>query len=96
MCNATDNIFRSNTFDKILMSEFIEHISPHERRIVLENVRKWLKPGGKLLIYTFPNRWSRRTHPLMRLYLRWRTGIDIGACPDDTLHPDYSKLHLNE
>ena len=49
-----------------------------------------------LLIYTFPNRCSRRTHPLMRWYVHWRTGIDIVARPEDTLHPDYSKLHLNE
>jgi len=48
-----------------------------------------------LLIYTFPNRRSSRTHPLMRWYVHWRTGIDIGARPEDTLHPDYSKLHLN-
>lgn len=93
---ATDDIFRSNVFDKVLMSEFIEHISPYERKIVLENVRKWLKPSGKLLIYTYPNRWSRHTYPLMRWYVRWRTGIDIGVRPDDTLHPDYAKLHLNE
>lgn len=93
---ATDDIFRSNIFDKVLMSEFIEHVSSLERGIILKNVRKWLKPGGRLLVYTFPNRWSRHTHPLMRWYLRWRTGNDIGERPDDTLHPDYSKLHLNE
>ena len=93
---ATDDVFRSNMFDKVLMSEFIEHVSTDESKIILKNVKRWLKPGGKLLIYTFPNRWSRHTHPLMRWYVRWRTGIDIGARPEDTLHPDYSKLHLNE
>ncbi|ACL24860.1 methyltransferase domain-containing protein [Chloroflexus aggregans] len=92
----TDDIFRTNTFDKVLMSEFIEHVSPHESAIILKNIKKWLKPVGRLLVYTSPNRWSRHTHPLMRWYVRWRSGIDIGARPADTLHPGYPKLHLNE
>ncbi|MDW8403894.1 class I SAM-dependent methyltransferase [Chloroflexus sp.] len=93
---ATNDIFHANTFDKVLMSEFIEHISPIERKIVLKNVRKWLKPNGKLLVYTCPNRWSRYLYPLIRRYVYWKTGNDIGARPADTLHPDFNKYHLNE
>jgi len=93
---ATENIFQPNSFDKILMSEFVEHISPQERDIVLKNARTWLRPGGKVLIYTFPNRWSRYTYPLMRWYVRIRNGVDMGKRPDDTTHPDYAKYHINE
>lgn len=93
---ATENMFRPNSFDKVLMSEFIEHVSPQERDVILRNVRRWLKPGGKVLIYTFPNRWSRYTYPLMRWYVRIRNGVDMGERPDDTTHPDYTKYHLNE
>ncbi len=93
---ATENTFQPNSFNKILMSEFIEHVSPQERDIILKNVRRWLRPEGKVLIYTFPNRWARRTYPLMRWYVRLRSGVDIGERPADTTHPDYTKLHLNE
>ncbi len=93
---ATDGPFRPNTFDKVLMSEFVEHVAPQEITAILRNVWQWLRPGGRVLIYTYPNRWARRTYPLMRMYVRVKQGVDIGERPDDTLHPDYHKLHLNE
>lgn len=93
---ATDNLFRPEGFDKILMSEFVEHVASQEMAAILRNARRWLKPGGRLLIYTYPNRWTRRTHPLLRSYIRMTRRVDIGEQPEDTIHADYHKLHLNE
>lgn len=93
---ATDDLFSPNSFDKILMSEFAEHVAPEEFAVILRNTYRWLKPGGRLLVFTYPNRWTRRVHPFLRIYVRLTQGVDMGRRPEDTLHPDYQKLHLNE
>jgi 2-polyprenyl-3-methyl-5-hydroxy-6-metoxy-1,4-benzoquinol methylase len=93
---ATEAVFKAGSFDKILMSEFVEHVAPSELAIILRNIRTWLRPGGSVVVYTFPNRLARRTYPLLRAYTHLLYGRDIGERPEDTIHPDYHKLHLNE
>lgn len=43
------------TFDKILMSEVIEHLDTLEGAFWLRELWSRLKPGGRLLIFTTPN-----------------------------------------
>lgn len=94
--SATEVEFVENSFDKVLLSEFIEHLSKREAAIVLRRVYRWLKPGGTVVIFTGPNRWNRKVYPMYRVYARLLKGIVLPPTPGDTTHPDYDKLHLNE
>jgi ubiquinone/menaquinone biosynthesis C-methylase UbiE len=54
-CPAEKLPFDNNSFDKILMSEVIEHLTDWQKGI--EEAKRILKPGGKLIITT-PNKYS--------------------------------------
>lgn len=51
--NAEKLPFSENSFDKIVMSEIIEHVKDDEK--VLQEARRVLKPGG-ILVLTTPNK----------------------------------------
>lgn len=52
--------FSDAAFDKALMIEVIEHISPHEAAPFIQEVARVLKPGGTLFLTT-PNRRDLRS-----------------------------------
>jgi ubiquinone/menaquinone biosynthesis C-methylase UbiE len=54
--DATHLAFRPETFDLAFMLDFVEHVRQAELEQALEEVRRTLKPGGRLLIHTSPNR----------------------------------------
>ena len=83
-------------FDRILASEFIEHISPEEGNEFMHLAWKALKPQGKLLIYTYPNTLQRRFgYSMLRLHGRI-VGFPLPSEQADTLSPHYREYHLNE
>ena len=93
---ANDLQFDNNTFDRVLMAEMIEHLAADEAAAILSNIYKMVKPGGLLLVYTYPNRLVRRFYPVKRwLYFLARRHWLPPAMPD-TLHPHYRDYHLNE
>ena len=49
--SATESGFPDNSFDTIIMNDFMEHIADPEK--VLEEARRIIKPGGKIFI-NFP------------------------------------------
>lgn len=53
--SATDELFAENTFDLICSFETIEHLDQPDRSNYLNNLAKWLKPNGILLLST-PNK----------------------------------------
>jgi len=84
------------SYDRILASEFIEHISQLEGEQFLRMAYATLKPGGKLLIYTMPNTLQRKYgYPIIRMFARIR-GISLPKRQEDTLSEHYLKYHLNE
>lgn len=94
--SAAEIDFPPNQFDKVLMSEFIEHVSPVEAQCILRVVNRILKPDGVLLIYTYPNRLARTFYPVKRwlsLLLRQK---HLPARMPDTVHDHYREYHLNE
>lgn len=50
----------SESFDVMLLNGVLEHLLPEERRFVLEEARRVLRPGGILAIAETPNRWFPR------------------------------------
>lgn len=85
-----------NYYDRILASEFIEHISSVEGYRFLEIAYKSLRPGGRVLIFTHPNTIQRRFgYPLIRIF-NLLQGVVLPKKQLDTLDEHYKLYHLNE
>jgi SAM-dependent methyltransferase len=91
LCTDAD-AFPPATFDIILSSFTVEHFADPSR--AFRHLRRWLRPGGRLVISTV-----NRRHPFVRAYLatpeRWRRPLQrlvkasaadahplVGACND--------------
>jgi len=48
------NLYQPGTFDLAFMTDVVEHLPPNVLHAGLSNVRRWLKPSGRLVIHTFP------------------------------------------
>jgi cyclopropane fatty-acyl-phospholipid synthase-like methyltransferase len=60
--------FPSHFFDRILMLDVVEHLYPWELHAALLEVQRVLKPDGRLIVHTAPNRWyDRYAYPLVRI-----------------------------
>ncbi|MBU1044141.1 MAG: methyltransferase domain-containing protein [Candidatus Omnitrophica bacterium] len=46
--------YKDNCFDKVVIADFIEHITDPEKKLLLEEVWRVLKPGGEGVVFT-PN-----------------------------------------
>ena len=55
--NATALNFSDQTFDYIFMTDIVEHLYPSELQRCFKECKRVLKPKGKLVIHTAPNRW---------------------------------------
>lgn len=44
--------FSDNYFDKVISSDFFEHLSPEDNALVLKEAYRVLRPGGALIIKT--------------------------------------------
>lgn len=85
-----------NTYDRILASEFIEHISNEEGNAFMRKMHSLLKDNGKILIFTHPNTLQRKYgYPLIRLMSLVR-GKVLPKEQDDTIGDHYKLYHLNE
>jgi len=54
--NAQKLPFHNSSFDLVFMLDIVEHLYPKELEKTLMEVKRVLKPNGKLIIHT-PNRW---------------------------------------
>ena len=54
--DATRLAFRPETFDLAMMLDFVEHVHQPELEQSFAEVARALKPGGRLIIHTSPNR----------------------------------------
>lgn len=85
-----------NNYDRIIASEFIEHISAEEAREFVKIAYDLLRPGGRILIFTNPNTIQRRIgYPLIRIF-RLLQGVSLPRQQADTLIDHYRLYHLNE
>lgn len=78
--------FHAERFNRVLMSDVVEHLTPSELGQGLREVCRVLAPGGKLVIHTMPNLWYYRYgYPLFRLARR---------LSGEKLPPDPRQRHL--
>lgn len=57
LMDANNLALADATFDRVFFLEAIEHLYPEEVERVLSEVRRVLKPGGRLILSTGPNVW---------------------------------------
>ncbi|MCA9972026.1 MAG: class I SAM-dependent methyltransferase [Anaerolineales bacterium] len=89
--------FPSGYFDRVLMFDVVEHLFPWELHQAMLEVRRVLKPNGRFIIHTAPNRWyDAYAYPWVR---RFRTLVGQGsAYPKDprAITPVNQDVHVNE
>jgi hypothetical protein len=56
-CDCTRLPFRPGTFDVVFLSDILEHLSPAELEKTLFSVYTVLKPQGKAVVHSSPNRY---------------------------------------
>jgi ubiquinone/menaquinone biosynthesis C-methylase UbiE len=54
-CDAAEMDFEPDLFDCVLTSDFVEHILPDRLALIVEKVRRSLKPGGRFIVHTSPS-----------------------------------------
>ncbi len=57
LMDARKLAFKNNSFDVVFMVDVVEHLFPSELDAVLNEVQRVLRPRGRLIIHTVPNRW---------------------------------------
>lgn len=89
--------FPSDYFDRALMFDVVEHLFPWELHQAYIEISRVLKPGGRLVIHTAPNRWyDAYAYPWVR---RVRTLLGQGdAYPKNprAITPVNQDVHVNE
>lgn len=54
--NAKKLKFNNNFFDQIILTDVLEHLYPEELELMFTNIKKILKPQGKIIVHTAPNK----------------------------------------
>jgi ubiquinone/menaquinone biosynthesis C-methylase UbiE len=84
-------------FDRVLMFDVVEHLFPWELHEAMLEVHRVLKPDGRFIIHTAPNRWyDKYAYPWVR---RVRTLMGQGdKYPVDprAITPVNQHVHVNE
>jgi SAM-dependent methyltransferase len=93
--NARDLPFSSESFDRVLMLDIVEHLHPWELEQAFGEVRRVLKQDGKFIIHTAPNLWYYQFgYPLFRFLERLR-GVQLPRDPRQRFRY-HGLMHVNE
>jgi len=89
--------YPSAYFDRVLMFDVVEHLYPWELHQALLEVHRILKPEGRFIVHTAPNRWyDQYAYPWVR---RFRSLLGQGdRYPTDprAITPVNQHVHVNE
>ncbi|MBE2194944.1 MAG: class I SAM-dependent methyltransferase [Anaerolinea sp.] len=90
--------FPTGVFDRALLFDVVEHLHPWELHEALLEIRRVLKPEGKLIIHTAPNVWyDRYAYPLVRTFrILIGQGAKYPANPREFLVDHNQHVHVNE
>jgi cyclopropane fatty-acyl-phospholipid synthase-like methyltransferase len=94
--SSFEKIDEQLNFDKIISVDFIEHISAEEGRAFFKKCFRVLNPGGRLVVFTYPNTIRRKFgYKLLRFF----SIVKMKPLPKkepDTISDHYKQYHLNE
>jgi 2-polyprenyl-3-methyl-5-hydroxy-6-metoxy-1,4-benzoquinol methylase len=97
ICASFQDIPEDVTYDKILASEFIEHISNDEAILFFRKAFRLLSPEGRLLVFSHPNRYQRRFgYPFLRFVSSVLLGTTLPRKPRDAQDDHFQSYHLHE
>jgi SAM-dependent methyltransferase len=86
--------FKDASVDIAFMLDVVEHLTPPELDIALQEIFRVLKPGGRLIIHTMPNLWYYHLgYPFYRILQRLRGEI---LPPDPRDRWLFKDVHVNE
>ncbi len=90
--------FHDGIFDRVLMFDVVEHLHPWELDACLKEVIRALKPGGKIVVHTAPNRWyDAYAYPVVRQVRRLMgQGARYPANPRALNVAVNTEVHVNE
>jgi ubiquinone/menaquinone biosynthesis C-methylase UbiE len=92
--DAKDISFPDASFDLVFMIDVYEHLHDYEIRQVLERAKKFMRPGGLMVIHTGPNTWYYDYgYPIVRFVFRH---ILRKEKPDSLRGPYDALMHVNE
>lgn len=98
--DVADIPFPDASFDRILMGDVIEHLDRDHARNALAELHRVLRPGGRLLVHTAPNRlFTEITWPFARAALRFvgqrqaADGMDFWIADTRRYHVEEQTLH---
>ena len=82
------------TIDVAFMIDVVEHLTPIELNQSLQEIRRVLKPNGKLIVHTMPNLWYYAVgYPIYRTIQALR-GVRLPIDPRDRW--PFKEVHINE
>jgi ubiquinone/menaquinone biosynthesis C-methylase UbiE len=89
--------FEANSFDRVLMLDIVEHLYPEELSVALDEAFRVLRPGGRLVIHTAPNKWyDQYAYPMVRRVRIWMgQGNGYPKNPREII-PQNVHVHVNE
>jgi cyclopropane fatty-acyl-phospholipid synthase-like methyltransferase len=94
--NSFEKIEEEIKFDRAVSIDFIEHISVEEGKVFFKKCYNLLNPGGRLIVYTYPNTIRRRIgYRLIRLFSIIKRK-PLAKQEPDTISDHYKQYHLNE
>ncbi|MBX7214192.1 MAG: class I SAM-dependent methyltransferase [Thermoflexales bacterium] len=90
--------FATDSFDRVLMFDVVEHLHPWELDLCLAEVRRVLKPDGQIIVHTAPNRWyDAYAYPVVRQVRRLMgQGARYPANPRALNVEINTEVHVNE
>jgi cyclopropane fatty-acyl-phospholipid synthase-like methyltransferase len=89
--------FPNTFFDRVLMFDLVEHLHPWELQQAFAEVRRVMRPRGRLIIHTAPNAWyDRYAYPVVR-FVRTLMGEGVRYPRDPrAVTPANLDVHVNE
>ena len=90
--------FPTQSFDRALIFDVVEHLFPWELDLCLAEIRRVLKPGGVIIVHTAPNVWyDRYAYPVVRFVRRLMgQGIKYPKNPRLLNVAANAEVHVNE
>lgn len=89
--------FPTASFDRVLMFDVVEHLYPWELQQAMCEVHRVLRPDGRFIVHTAPNRWyDKYAYPWVRRFRRLLGQGDRYPSDPRAITPVNQEVHVNE